>query len=79
MDMIDLKRLEIWFITGSQHLYGPETLETGCRPFPGNFQGIEQCRGDSRLKCVFKPVLKSPEEVFALCEEANQDRQTASG
>src|SRR3712207_6897602 len=24
--MIDLKRYEVWFVTGSQHLYGPETL-----------------------------------------------------
>ena len=25
--MIDLKNYEIWFVTGSQHLYGPETIE----------------------------------------------------
>ncbi len=25
--MIDLSALEVWFITGSQHLYGPKTLE----------------------------------------------------
>ena len=25
--MIDLKQYEVWFITGSQHLYGPKTLE----------------------------------------------------
>ena len=25
--MIDLKQYEIWFLTGSQHLYGPETLK----------------------------------------------------
>jgi L-arabinose isomerase len=24
--MIDLKKLEVWFVTGSQHLYGDETL-----------------------------------------------------
>ena len=23
----DIKKLEAWFATGSQHLYGPETLE----------------------------------------------------
>ena len=26
--MIDLKQNEVWFVTGSQHLYGPKTLET---------------------------------------------------
>ena len=25
--MIDLKKYEVWFVTGSQSLYGPETLE----------------------------------------------------
>ena len=25
--MIDLSNYEVWFLTGSQHLYGPETLE----------------------------------------------------
>ena len=26
--MRDLGTFEVWFVTGSQHLYGPETLET---------------------------------------------------
>jgi len=26
--MTDLGTFEVWFVTGSQHLYGPETLET---------------------------------------------------
>ena len=25
--MIDLKHLEAWFVTGSQHLYGQQTLD----------------------------------------------------
>ena len=25
--MTSMKQLEVWFATGSQHLYGPETLE----------------------------------------------------
>ena len=25
--MIDLKQLEVWFVTGSQHLYGPAALK----------------------------------------------------
>ncbi len=25
--MINLKSLEVWFVTGSQHLYGEETLK----------------------------------------------------
>jgi hypothetical protein len=26
--MTDLKQLEVWFVTGSQHLYGLEALKT---------------------------------------------------
>lgn len=26
--MIDLSNLEVWFVTGSQHLYGPEIFKT---------------------------------------------------
>ncbi len=25
--MDSLKKLEVWFVTGTQHLYGPETLK----------------------------------------------------
>jgi L-arabinose isomerase len=25
--MFNFKKLEVWFVTGSQHLYGPETLK----------------------------------------------------
>ena len=32
--MLDLGALEIWFVTGSQHLYGPETLATVARQAP---------------------------------------------
>ncbi len=34
--MIDLSPLEVWFITGSQHLYGPETLRQVDADFKGD-------------------------------------------
>jgi L-arabinose isomerase len=69
--MIKLKQLEVWFATGSQHLYGPETL----KQVAANSQQIARALGAAAgipVQVVFKPVLKTPEEVFALCEEANQ-------
>ena len=27
--MFDLRKQEVWFLTGSQHLYGERTLRTG--------------------------------------------------
>jgi L-arabinose isomerase len=70
----DLKRLEVWFMTGSQHLYGPETL----KKVAVHSQEISSALNAANaipVKVIFKPVLKTPEEVFALCQQANQTRQ----
>ncbi len=72
--MIDLKRLEIWFVTGSQHLYGAETLKR----VAAHSREISRALNDAEaipVGVVFKTVLKTPEEAFALCEEANQASQ----
>jgi L-arabinose isomerase len=68
--MINLKTLEVWFVTGSQNLYGDETL----RQVAAHSQQIVKELDASPLipvKVVFKPVLKTPEEIFQLCQEAN--------
>jgi L-arabinose isomerase len=65
-----LKQSEVWFVTGSQHLYGPETLEQ----VAGNSQKIAAGLDQSpRIPCrvVFKPVVKTPDEITALLAEAN--------
>ena len=62
--------LEIWFVTGSQHLYGEETLKQVAR----HSTIISRSLNDAELipvKIVFKPVLKSTEEIYNLCQEAN--------
>lgn len=67
--MINLKSLEVWFVTGSQHLYGPETLkkvEEHSREIAGFFDNSA-----IPVKVVFKPVMKSPDEILNLCIEAN--------
>src|SRR4051812_25121962 len=68
--MIDLKGLEVWFVTGSQHLYGEETLKKVAehsRDIAGAFQDAKQIP----VNVVYKPTVKSPEEIYAICEEAN--------
>ena len=68
--MIDLKRNEVWFVTGSQHLYGPETLKQVAK----NSQEIALALDASPaipVKVVFKPVLITPDAITALCQEAN--------
>ncbi len=68
--MIDLKQYEIWFVTGSQYLYGPKTLETVAE----HSREIASVLGASAympVNVVFKPVLTTPESIRELCLEAN--------
>ena len=68
--MIDLKQREAWFITGSQGLYGKETLD----------KVAEHAREIARelsaspaipVTVVFKPVVTSPDAILEVCREAN--------
>ncbi len=63
---------EIWFLTGSQHLYGPETLDQVAKNSSEIVASLNQA-GRIPIKLVFKPVLKTPEEVRATCIEAVAD------
>jgi L-arabinose isomerase len=71
--MIDLKQSEIWFVTGSQHLYGPQTLQTVAE----HSREIAAALGASAhmpVKVVFKPVLTTAEDIRQLCLEANSTK-----
>lgn len=71
---MNLKNLEVWFLTGSQHLYGEETL----KQVAANAQKIA-CELDHKeelpVKIVFKPILTNTEEIYRVCLEANNSRQ----
>jgi L-arabinose isomerase len=73
--MIDLQNYEIWFLTGSQQLYGPETLEQVAQ----HSEEIVRALNDSGAipaRVVFKPVLTTSEEIHGICMEANATRPT---
>jgi L-arabinose isomerase len=72
--MIDFDALEVWFVTGSQHLYGPETLEQVDRDSSAIVEGLNGA-GDLPLRLVFKPVLKTPEEISAVLRDADATPQ----
>ena len=70
--MQDLSTLEAWFVTGSQHLYGPQALQE----VADHSQRIAQALSASpriAVRVVFKPVLTTPEDIRRLCLEANAD------
>ncbi|MFI5158379.1 MAG: L-arabinose isomerase [Sphingobacteriales bacterium] len=68
--MIDLKIFEVWFITGSQDLYGDETLKKVAEHSQEIVKGIDTS-GKLPVRVVFKPIVKSSEEIYATIQEAN--------
>ncbi len=67
---MDVKQYETWFITGSQHLYGEETLMTVAKHAQAITQALDGSE-DLPVKVVFKPVLTTPDAIALLCQEAN--------
>ncbi len=68
--MPDLKALEAWFVTGSQHLYGEKTLREVAdhsRAIAAELSASDQVP----VAVVPKPVLTTPEAITNLCTEAN--------
>ncbi len=68
--MKNLSASEIWYVTGSQHLYG----EAALKQVAANSQKIVAeltASATLPLPLVFKPILTRPEEVRALVLEAN--------
>ena len=68
--MIDLKTYEVWFVTGSQHLYGPQTLEKVAE-HSREIAAFLDASPQIPVRVVFKPVLTTPEAISTLCLEAN--------
>ncbi|HUI30150.1 MAG TPA: L-arabinose isomerase [Candidatus Acidoferrales bacterium] len=68
--MIDLRKYEVWFATGSQDLYGEETL----KEVAGHSREIASYLSkfpELPVKVEFKPVLTSPDSVYKLCLDVN--------
>jgi L-arabinose isomerase len=71
--MENLNKLEVWFVTGSQHLYGPETLKQVASDSAKIAAALDKSPSISQ-KVIFKPVLTSPESITELCKEANNSK-----
>jgi L-arabinose isomerase len=74
--VIDLKQYEVWFVTGSQHLYGPETLEQVAKDSREIAAALD-ASGIIPVQVIFKPVLTTPEAIRELCLEANSAKNCA--
>lgn len=67
---------QLWFVTGSQHLYGPEALkqvDLNSRELVAELDNSDKIQ----LPVVFKGVLTTPEEIRAFCISANSSPECA--
>jgi L-arabinose isomerase len=71
--MDKLKNKEVWFVTGSQHLYGPKTLKQVASDSSKIAAALDKSPKISQ-KVVFKPVLTTPDSIFELCSDANNNK-----
>jgi L-arabinose isomerase len=70
--MQDLKKYEVWFVTGSQHLYGDETLHQVAE----HARTIADALSASKkipVRVVYKPVLTTADAILKICLEANAE------
>lgn len=68
---MDLKTYEVWFLTGSQHLYGPEAIEQ-VGQHSRTIAAALEASDAIPVRVVYKPVLTTPEEILQVCRAANE-------
>lgn len=67
-----MSNCQVWFLTGSQHLYGEEAIEqvgAHSREIVAFLNTVEAIP----LEIVFQPVLTTAEEIHSMCSAANND------
>ncbi|GAF64525.1 L-arabinose isomerase [Bacillus sp. TS-2] len=74
--MLQTKKYQLWFVTGSQHLYGEETIqqvEEHSRKMVQHFNESDFFPAE----IVLKPVLTNPDSIRQLTIDANSDSDCA--
>jgi len=71
--MIEINNKEIWFVTGSQQMYGPEILKHVASDSAIIASSLDKSPKISQ-KVIFKPILTTPDSITELCTEANSSK-----
>ncbi|PPF52634.1 L-arabinose isomerase [Clavibacter michiganensis] len=70
-----LDHYEVWFLTGSQNLYGEETLQQVAEQSQEIARQLEEA-SDVPVRVVWKPVLKDSDSIRRMALEANASDRT---
>lgn len=68
--MISLKNLEVWFITGTQDLYGEDTLKQVALHAQQVAASLDNAQAIP-VRVVYKPIVKTPNEIYNTLLQAN--------
>ena len=68
--------LKFWFIAGSQHLYGPEVLDTVAKR-AAEIAAFMNNSKDIPYEIIYKDTMKTPDEISKLIKNANYDDSCA--
>lgn len=68
--MNTLNHYEIWFITGSQHLYGEETLKQVASHAREIVSWLDQ-QEIIPVKILFKPIVTASDDIYHVVQDAN--------
>jgi L-arabinose isomerase len=71
---VDLKQYEVWYVTGSQHLYGPQTLEK-VNEHAAQIAAALDRSPVIPVRVIWKPVLTGSDEIRRLCLDANSTQK----
>ena len=66
---IDNSALELWFVTGSQHLYGEQTLQQVAEHARGIAEGLQVS-----VRMVVKPIMTTSASIEQLALDANSSK-----
>jgi len=72
--VLDLNAYEVWFATGSQHLYGPDLLRIVGEHAGRIAAALDESR-DIPVRVVARPLLTEPDGILRLADEANSAPQ----
>ncbi|MFW5976832.1 MAG: L-arabinose isomerase [Bacillota bacterium] len=71
---MDLENYKVWFVTGSQHLYGEEAIKQVEKNSRKIVEGLSQ-NEEIPVEIVHKPVVTTPDSIKKVCQEANSDNE----
>lgn len=74
--MLKVREYNFWFVTGSQDLYGDETLKQVAIDSKKIVEGLN-AEENIKYNIIYKPTVRNAKEIYDVCNSANNDENCA--